>query len=70
MRKNEVIEIVKKSDGMGLVINDAFLYQAKELAAANGLHFSYNSLLGLAALLKAVYKGIKFNFPVVLASGL
>jgi threonine synthase len=70
IRKMEVINAVKESEGSGFVINDALLYQAKEITENAGLFYSYNSLLGLAGLLKARAKGIKLIKPVILASGL
>lgn len=69
-RKTDVASAVKDSGGSGFVVNDALLYQAKELAESQGLYYSYNSLLGLAGLIKAIQKSYKLIHPVVLASGL
>jgi threonine synthase len=69
-RKSEIIKVVKESEGSGFVVNDALLYQAKEITENAGFFYSYNSLLGLAGLLKAKSKGIKLIKPVILASGL
>jgi len=69
-RKNEVVDIVKKSGGGGFVVNDALLYQAEDIVEKQGLSYSYNSLLSLAGLLKAQTQGIELLNPVVIASGL
>jgi len=69
-RKKEVVSAVKGTDGGGFVVNDALLYQANDYAVKCNLYYSYNSLLGLAGLLKAITKLKNFKYPVVLASGL
>ena len=73
LRKDEVVQIVKLSGGSGIVVNDAYLYQAKTLAESQNLYYSYNSLLALAGFMKfkasANSNNQVFN-PLVLASGL
>ena len=71
-RKEQVLELIANSKGGAFVISDALLKETKALlqnTVAAG--FSYNSLLGFAALLKAQKAKIKlpFSYPVVLASG-
>lgn len=74
-RKNEVVDIVKETDGRGWVISDEDLRAAEELY----LHFhteagtnytiaspSYDSLLSLAGLIRARKKGRQFDGTVVL----
>jgi threonine dehydratase len=70
LRKTKITEIVKESEGGGFVVNDALLYQAKEAAESQSLYYTYNSLLGLAGLIKATQKSHELLYPVVLASGL
>jgi len=70
LRKKDVIDAVKNSNGSGIIVNDALISYAKGVAEANGFFYSNNSLLGLAGLIKLNNKGIKLNKPVILASGL
>jgi threonine synthase len=70
IRKNELIRVVNDTHGDAFVISDELLFIAKEKMLRNGKDFSFNSLLGLAGLLKAKSQGKKINNPIILASGL
>ena len=70
-RKNKLIELVKASGGSGWVITDTGLRLAHEAANQKGSlkGMSYNSLLPLAGLRKALVSGFNLKNPVVILSG-
>ena len=69
-RKLQLIELIKKTNGDAFVISDEELILAREKMLEGGKNFSYNSLLGLAGLLKSKQQNKKILFPIILASGL
>ncbi len=64
-RKNEVLEIIKKSNGSGWVVSDKDIKQARKTTQeTTGIRISPNSALSIAGLKKALDKGCKFDRPV------
>lgn len=69
-RKNQVIEAVSQTGGSGWVISDKELNNANKVLLDNcDIKTSYDSLLSLAGLLKALSKGGKIKKPVIILSG-
>ena len=69
-RKAELIKILKKTDGDAFVVSDELLLLAHQKIRHTGKDFSFNSLLGLAGLLKAKKQNKKIKNQIILASGL
>ncbi|KXK27480.1 MAG: Pyridoxal-phosphate dependent enzyme [candidate division WS6 bacterium OLB20] len=65
LRRNDVTELIRASDGSGWVISDEQLLNARDAAPG----YSFNSLLALAAWQKAVAHGYEYKYPVAVMSG-
>lgn len=69
-RKQQIMEILKSANGQAWIITDAELKSTKELLKNTPYQdLTYNSLLGLAALIKARDNGVEFKSSVVIISG-
>ncbi len=68
-RKNEIIEIIKKTGGSGWVVNDKLVTRAYKLLEAQGIHCSIEGGLSLGAYLKARSKGLVFQNPLIVITG-
>lgn len=70
-RKEEVVQLIKKTNGFGWTISDTELLFAKAQLSMKELpkQYSYNSLLSYAGFLKAKSLGYNFTNPVLLFSG-
>jgi threonine synthase len=69
-RKAQIMKIISETNGFGWVISNQQLQQAAQLI--NQLineNISYNSILSLAGLLKAIDKGYNFRNIVLIISG-
>lgn len=69
-RKDELIEIIKESEGFGWIISDSNLLEDKEIV--NNLinkDYSFNSLLAFSGWRKSFEKGYNYKNPVLLFSG-
>ncbi len=65
-RKEKVIDVIKKSEGSGWVVNDEEIKNAITLIEETcEILISPNSALSVAGLQKALSKGLKFEGPVV-----
>jgi len=70
-RKQEVLNIIKKTNGFGWIISDDMIRNAIRLAKILNINNnSPNSNLSLAGYLKSKAKGYKFNNPCLIFSGL
>jgi len=69
-RKDEVVELVKKSQGSGWVISDIEILEAKELLEAEKIFISNTAALSVAGIIKAVRSNSNINSPLALISGL
>lgn len=68
-RIQEVVELIKKSQGTGLVVSDADIKKANNWLEDNRIKTSYEGALALAGLWKARKKGRKFKNAVCLLTG-
>lgn len=69
-RKKEVMTAVRESHGSGWIISDTELQETKDLVKKHtGLSLSYNSILSIAGLKKAVSCGYIFDYPVACLIG-
>lgn len=69
-RKKEVVKIVQESQGSGWIISDTELKEIRDMVKKHtGLSLSYNSLLSIAGLKKAISHGYQFEHSVVCLIG-
>jgi threonine synthase len=69
-RKEELSDFILSSGGDAFAVSDELLYIAREEMLEAGFDYSFNSLLGLAGLIKAREQNKKISLPIILASGL
>ena len=69
-RKDDVVELVKKSGGSGWVISDIEILEAKELLETEKIFVSNTSALSVAGIIKAARANYNINSPLAIISGL
>jgi len=66
LRKNKIIELIKKNEGSGWIASNELIISAKEITKKNtGLSISNNSALSVAGLMQAVYTGQSWDGSIV-----
>ena len=56
-RKESVVEIIKKTEGFGWVVDDTIIKEAQKLLSANNIEATPNGALSVAGLIKAKKQG-------------
>lgn len=68
-REEEIIKIIKKSNGWGWVISDREMIKGRNCLLPHNINCSYEGGAALAALWKAKTYGYKYRSPVCILSG-
>ncbi|MBN1916155.1 pyridoxal-phosphate dependent enzyme [Candidatus Dojkabacteria bacterium] len=69
-RKDEIIEIIRSTEGNGWVISDSEIMDAKDALESEGISVSDTAALSVAGILKAVRSRCQFMAPLAIISGL
>lgn len=69
-REDEILEIIKKSNGFGWVISDQEMIAARKWLVAHNLNCSYEGAATLAAYWKAKGKQYHYKNPVCILTGI
>lgn len=68
-RQEEIIEVIKKTNGFGWIIENSEMEKGRKWLLSHGLDCSYEGAAALVALWKAKNKGCNFQSPVCILTG-
>lgn len=69
-RRNEVLDIIQKTKGDAWIVSDEELVHAHKVFSGLGYDYSYNSLLAYCGYKQSQNSDKKYDYPVLLFSGL
>ncbi len=69
-RKEEILEIVRKTNGSGWVISNDEILETKEALEAENIYVSDTAALSVAGIIKAKRNQFQFSSPLAIISGL